>query len=272
MLAHYAPSYYGRRNVRFSVLIERMVSWLRRRRANKIRQFVSSGRVLDIGCGRGHILYHLRRRGWTVYGVELSADAASHARDVLGLDVSIEGFHPDRFADESFDVIIMWHVLEHLPDLRAVLAGCRRMLRPGGLLVVSVPNFESWQAKLTRYHWFHLDLPRHYWHFAESWLVDRLNKDGFRVREVNHFAFEQNPFGWIQSLLNCCGLSRNLLYDMMKNRSARTITSPFWQFPLQALASVAGFLLLLLPACLLLIPEAIFKRGATIDVFATRVD
>jgi SAM-dependent methyltransferase len=272
MLAYYAASYYGQKNVRFSVLIERMVSWLRRRRADKICGLIPNGRVLDIGCGRGHILHNLRQRGWTVQGVELNADAATHARDVLGLDVAVESFNPERFADGSFDVIIMWHVLEHLPDVGSVLAACRRMLRPGGLLVVSVPNLESWQARLTRHHWFHLDLPRHYSHFGESWLTGRLSDGGFRVHEVNHFAFEQNPFGWIQSLLNCCGLRKNLLYDMMKNRSARAIASPFWQFPIQSLASVVGFLLLVLPAWLMLIPEMVFRRGATIDVFATRVD
>jgi 2-polyprenyl-3-methyl-5-hydroxy-6-metoxy-1,4-benzoquinol methylase len=270
MLAYYDDRYYGKNNVRFGPVFERLVSWCRRRRADKICRFVPRGRVLDIGCGRGHILANLRDRGWTVQGVELNEAAVRHARDVLGLDVRVESFDAERFPQGHFDVVILWHVLEHLKDINAALSGCARILKPGGLLAVSVPNVESWQATLTRNHWFHLDLPRHYYHFSERWLRDNLAKQGLRVVEVNHFAFEQNPYGWIQSILNCCGLPRNLLYEMLKSASAKSIARPFWQFPLGSICSLAGFPVLLVPALVMLIPETIFRRGATIDVFAIK--
>ncbi|MBI3466558.1 MAG: class I SAM-dependent methyltransferase [Planctomycetes bacterium] len=270
MLAYYDDRYYGRKNVRFSRLFEGLVNWFRRRRADKICRFVSAGRALDVGCGRGHILDNLRQRGWTVQGVELNEAAVSHARDVLGLDVTVERFDPDRYGTGTFDLVILWHVLEHLPDVGAALAGCARILKPGGLLALSVPNLESWQAKLTRYHWFHLDLPRHYSHFSERWLRSTLEPMGLRVMDVNHFAFEQNPFGWIQSILNGCGIKRNLLYELLKSSSARSIERPWRQFPFQSFLSFAGLLSLLLPACFMLLPESPFRRGATIDLFAVR--
>ena len=270
MLAYYDDRYYGKNNVRFGPVFERLVSWCRRRRADKICQYVPRGRVLDIGCGRGHILANLRQRGWTVQGVELNQAAVRHARDMLGLDVRVESFDAERFPKDHFDVVILWHVLEHLHDINAAISGCARILKPGGLLAVSVPNVESWQATLTRDHWFHLDLPRHYFHFSEQWLRAHLAKQGLRVVEVNHFAFEQNPFGWIQSILNCCGLPRNLLYEMLKSASAQSIVRPFWRYPMGSIGSLAGFLGLLAPAVFMLIPETIFRRGGTIDLFAIK--
>ena len=270
MLAYYDDRYYGKNNVRFGPVFERLVGWCRRRRADKICQFVPRGRVLDVGCGRGHILANLRDRGWKVQGVELNEPAVRHARDVLGLDVRVESFDAARFPAEHFDVVILWHVLEHLTDINAVLSGCARILRPGGLLAISVPNIDSWQATLTGNQWFHLDLPRHYHHFSEQWLRNNLSQHALRVVEVNHFAFEQNPFGWIQSILNCCGLPRNLLYDMLKSGSAKTISRPFGEFPLASIGSLAGFVGLLVPALFMLIPETIFHRGATIDLFAIK--
>lgn len=270
IVAYYDERYYGAGNVRFGPVLESVVSWCRRRRADKICRFVSSGRVLDVGCGRGHILNCLRQRGWNVQGVEMNENAVRHARDALGLDVRVECFDPDRFPSEHFDAIILWHVLEHLPNVETVLPGLARMLRLGGLLALSVPNFASWQSRISRAHWFHLDLPRHYSHFSKDWLVAALARHQLHVVEVNHFAFEQNPFGWIQSLLNCCHVPHNLLYDMLKSRSARTIRSPLREHPWGSVASLIGLGLLLGPACGMLLVEAAFQRGATIDVFAIK--
>lgn len=272
MLSHYGEPYYGRGNVRFNALFERLVSWFRNRRARKIQQFATSGRVLDVGCGRGHILACLKKRGWQVQGVELNEAAVRHARDVLGLEVTTGGFDAALFPENHFDVVIFWHVLEHVPDISEVLCGARRILKPSGLLVIAVPNIASWQARWAKYHWFHLDLPRHYAHFSTDWLKGRLEGIGLEVREVSHFSFEQNPYGWIQSVLNRCGLRKNLLYDLLKNASARSIKNPIWQHPIQSLFCVLGFFLLLLPAIFMLIPETIFRQGATIELYAVRSD
>lgn len=270
ILGYYPATYYGQSNIRFNALFERLVTWFRRRRARRICRYKRTGRVLDIGCGRGHILAHMRDRGWEVHGVELSDWAVQHARDCLGLDVVIGRFDPNRFEPESFDVVILWHALEHMHDVSAALAGAATLLRPGGLVVVAVPNFASWQARLSHYHWFHLDLPRHYSHFEDDWLCRRLQTLGFTIREVNHFSFEQNPYGWIQSCLNAAGLHHNLLYDVLKSRSARMLVSPLRHYPLQGLLSVLGMCILLAPACAMLLPETIFRRGATIEIYATR--
>src|SRR5262249_3479382 len=143
-------------------------------------------------------------------------------------------------ADSSFDAVVIWHVLEHLSDPRAALLKARAILKPGGLLMVAVPNLASWQAAATGPAWFHLDVPRHYFHFRTGVLTRLIEETGFAVEETSHFNFEQNAYGWMQSLLNRVGFRANLLYDLLKDPHARTVARPFAEEPLQALATLAS--------------------------------
>jgi SAM-dependent methyltransferase len=268
--AYYPDAYYGNWNKRFNPVMERLVGRFRRRRATKLTRFVRPGKVLDIGCGRGLTLAALRELGWQVKGCELSPAASRHAREVLGLDVVCDGFRPDQVADGEYDAIILWHVFEHLANPREVLAACARALRPGGVLALAVPNFDSWQARATHYGWFHLDLPRHYSHFSAPWLRERFAELGLRIVHEYHGSLEQNPYGWIQSVLNAAGLRFNLLYDILRNRSARTTKHPWIDVPFQSLASVVGATFLLPFALMMWLPEIFRKRGATVDFYAVR--
>jgi SAM-dependent methyltransferase len=231
---------------------------------------VPPGKVLDIGCGRGLTLHALEQLGWQTRGCELSETSSRHAREVLGLDVACEGFRSELYADGEFDAVILWHVYEHLIDPRIVLRQLRRILRPGGVLALAVPNSDSWQAKLTKYGWFHLDLPRHYSHFAAPWLRQRFLECGFRPIDEFHGSFEQNPYGWIQSLLNAVGLRHNLLYDILRRASARTTKSPWREVPVQSLLSVLGMIVLLPFSLAMLVPERLLKRGGTVEFYAVR--
>jgi SAM-dependent methyltransferase len=105
----------------------------------RIQSYKPSGRLLEIGCAGGVFLDLARRAGFRVRGVEFSADAAQFARDKFALDVHTGDLASARFADDSFDVIFMGDVLEHIPDPRSTIAEIRRVLAPGGLLVVLCP-------------------------------------------------------------------------------------------------------------------------------------
>src|SRR5579872_2455391 len=269
-IAHwYGQSYYGEQNSRFNFIFETLITWFRRRRAARLCKYrTAPGAVLDIGCGRGHFLSALRESGWSCTGTELSETAAQHARDVLKLDVHTGPFSDGSFPNSSFDAIYLWHVLEHIASTKDALTSVRRILRPGGMLVIALPNVESWQARLCRYGWFHLDLPRHYVHCSAAWLVETLISLGFRIMEVNHFSFEQNVYGWIQSMLNCSRLKTNLLYDILKRKSAREIDRPLRRHPVQSIISII-FAAALLPAAIVAaVLEAIFRRGGTIEIYA----
>jgi 2-polyprenyl-3-methyl-5-hydroxy-6-metoxy-1,4-benzoquinol methylase len=268
---YYSQAYYGAGNLRFNRLFEMLVGIFRRRRAERLQKLhPHAGSALDIGCGRGHFLRALRERGWSCTGTELTETAARHARETLSLDVRIGPFDGALFPDAAFDAIYLWHVLEHIPTTSTTLAEVRRMLRPQGVLVVALPNLESWQARLCRYHWFHLDLPRHYVHCSASWLTKTLTDLGFRIVEVNHFSAEQNIYGWIQSVLNCTGLKSNLLYDVLRRPSARDVDRPWARYPVQAMLSLAAAAALLPLASVAMLAETLWRRGGTVEIYAER--
>ena len=268
----YPARYYGAANRRFHPLIERLIPRFRRRRAREIerRTALTRGRMLDVGCGRGLLPAQMRARGWQAEGVEISEDAARHAREVLGLPVFVGPFDACPHAPGSFDALVLWHVLEHLPDPRAALAKAHTLLKPGGLLMVAVPNFESAQAAFAGPHWFHLDVPRHYFHFRLSVLERLLEEGGFAVENVSHFNLEQNPYGWIQSLLNRLGIRFNLLYDVLKTPSARNGAHPVKEHPLQMILMTAALVPIVPLSFALFLLEVAARRGGTVEVYARK--
>jgi 2-polyprenyl-3-methyl-5-hydroxy-6-metoxy-1,4-benzoquinol methylase len=142
------------------------------------------GRLLDFGCGAGTLLAQLHRRGWQVVGMDQSPRAARDVRERLGL-VAIEGTlpHPD-LAPASFDAITMVEALEHVHGPLTVLRAARELLRPGGTLVVSVPNLDSLSFQWFGAAWIGLDLPRHLTHFEPLTLVRMLEHAELKVDQL----------------------------------------------------------------------------------------
>jgi SAM-dependent methyltransferase len=142
------------------------------------------GDLLDVGCGSGQTLLALRDVGWRCSGVEIDATAVAAAH-AAGLESVRQGDLLDAaHAAETFDVVRFWHVLEHLHSPRQQLLEARRVLRPGGALVVGVPNFASLLSRLTGDRWFNLDVPRHLWHFTPGSLRRLARECGFDVEHV----------------------------------------------------------------------------------------
>jgi len=218
--ALYPDEYYGEPGSKFQPLIENFVRMVGARHIGFLSRNLAPGaRVLDVGCGRGVLLGALADRGFEVYGVEISPEAARGADPRAEIRIAPK-LADVGFEDSSFDEVIIWHVFEHMDDPRGTLEEVNRILEPGGYLAIAVPNFESAQARWTGAAWFHLDLPRHLYHFPVSALRKMLVQTGFDVISEHHFSLRQNPFGWIQSVLNRFGsLPRNGLYALMHRRS-----------------------------------------------------
>ncbi len=267
---YYPETYYGKKNRRFNPVLEKLVVFFRLRRVREIERRAARGRVLDVGCGRGILPALMRTRGWDAHGVEISSTAARHAIEELGVPVFVGPLEESDYPEGFFDAVVIWHVLEHVQDPRAALAKARAILKPGGLLMVAVPNFDSLQAKAGGPVWFHLDVPRHYFHFRLRVLRKLLEEQGFTVEKVSHFSLEQNPYGWIQTLLNRLGIRANLLYDLLKRRGARSVGSPWRESPGQTLATLAALPLVVPLSFLLFLLEATIRRGGTVEVYARR--
>ena len=264
--AWYPQQYYGKANVRFNPLFERMVRWFRHRRAAVLHNRVPRGPILDVGCGRGLMLSYLRELGYEPHGVEFSENAAWHARNVLKIPITTEDFTTAPHERERYNAVIFWHSLEHFANPVAAVARAHEALKPGGLLIVAVPNYDGWQARFFGKNWFHLDVPRHYFHFGTRSLEAILARHRFRVVQLDHFSFEQNPYGILQSLYNALGFRFNLLYSLLKDGSARTDTAR--THPVQTLA-VAALLPIFLPLSIALcFLEPLFRSGGTIEVYA----
>lgn len=147
-----------------------------------------AGRLLDVGCATGVFLDGMRRFGWQVQGVEPTRSAADYARERLGLTVFSGRLEQAGFADACFDAITLWDVLEHVHEPRPVLDEIARLLRPGGLLVLSLPNPDSLEARLLGRYWAGWDLPRHLNLFRPLLFGEQLAKHGFAIEGVRSFT------------------------------------------------------------------------------------
>ncbi len=163
--------------------------------------FKKSGSALEMGCGDGLMLDALRRKGWMVAGTERTQEMAEFAKKTLGLQVYVGGLE-EIPKGQKFDLIILFQVLEHLNDPVTVIKQCAELLAPEGKLIIAVPNSKSWQSRYSAASWFHLDVPRHLFHFSPTSLQYALHIAGLTISNISYISFEHDPYGWVQSILN----------------------------------------------------------------------
>jgi SAM-dependent methyltransferase len=178
--------------------------WIRSSQREKTKFLLkcrTGGRVLDVGCGAGFFLRALDAARWERYGVEVGPGAAEAASRFLGRDrVRRCPLLEAEFEAASFDVVTLWSSLEHMRDPRANLLETKRILKPGGVLIVQVPNAGSYQARWFRGRWFALDVPRHRYHFDTETLRSLLESTGFRINRATLFSAAHNAHALRQSL------------------------------------------------------------------------
>ena len=186
-LAPYYPSDYIRTGRVPRVVRERL-----RRRDLEPRLRLAAAQpgdtVLDVGCARGDFLVEMRRRGWTVAGIEPTAHLANEAL-ALGIPVWADELASARVPARRFDLVTLWDVLEHLDDPHADLVRARSLLRPGGRLIVNTPLADGWDARVFGHAWSGWDAPRHYTVFTRTSLTRLLAGAGFAI-ESWHRVFE----------------------------------------------------------------------------------
>jgi SAM-dependent methyltransferase len=163
-----------------------------RQAARRVQGAGESPRLLDVGCGSGLLLDSIRRRGFTVTGVDISPGAARAARIEHGITVKTGTLGGASFDAESFDIVTMFHTLEHVTEPRAFLGEARRVLQPGGRLIIQVPNIRSWQSRLLGGRWHGLDIPRHTVDYSLRSLERLLGACGFAAERVRTFNIRDN--------------------------------------------------------------------------------
>ena len=132
---------------------------------------VPSKTLLDVGCGTGSFLQVAQSRDWLVTGIEPNSEARRLAQDKCKGHTPFYESLDSLLSDTSsprFDVITLWHVLEHVPDYNQYIQKLKKVLSPRGVLLIAVPNFKSYDASYFQEYWAAYDVPRHLWHFSST--------------------------------------------------------------------------------------------------------
>lgn len=150
------------------------------------------GRLLDIGCGTGDFLTACQKGGWLINGIEPNEKARAIATDKTGdkgaVSDAIDAYLKTH--EESYDVITMWHVLEHVPNLEQYIEQLKLLLKPEGWLIVAVPNFNSYDAGYYKEFWAAYDVPRHLWHFSDFSIKRIFEGFDFKVKRILPLVFD----------------------------------------------------------------------------------
>ena len=161
--------------------------WLKiqrhRLRFKAFRKYRPTGKLFDLGVGWGHFLLTAKLLGYETEGIEISEMPYTYATEDLKLNVRHIDFFDMDVADESYDIITMWDVLEHIDDCDRVIEKCNRMLKPGGLLVIQVPQIDSYFARKYKENWKMISLD-HVNYFSRKTISNILGQYGFKVNKI----------------------------------------------------------------------------------------
>ena len=202
----------------------------------KRRPFVAScckklseqSRVLDVGCGNGYFLYEIRTvTGCQVYGIDISKTTAKTARENYGIDVFTGTILESPFPDNYFDIITAWAFLEHVNNPSEVLLKMSNLLKNDGLCIISIPNFESLNAKLFKDKWYHLDCPRHLYIYTKRTITGLFEKSNLTVNKIIYNKSSNGVLGSLQYYIYGDNFSHYHRNRVKRSLLLRKIVSPW---------------------------------------------
>ena len=249
---HYRPD-----SGRFAFGADRLLASSRAVVVGRALESAPAGPVLDVGSGDGSLLDALAAQGREVVGLERGSTGRE---DVVAVELTDYEARRGEWA-----AIVMWHSLEHLRDGPAAIQHAVSLLAPGGLLVLAVPNLDSWQACVLGDRWLALDLPRHLSHLTARALLARLAREGMSVEQVSYWRGGQVLFGWLHGLVAQLPGHPDL-YDAIRRPAARAAAMSAGRRTLALVSAVA-----LAPlAGVLSLAEVGARRGGSVFVQARR--
>ena len=202
------------------------------KRRQAVTRYKPGGRLLEIGCANGLFLNSMNQTGaWQVQGVEISEAPVRYARERLGLDVFHGSLSDAHFPDNTFDAVVMWDVLEHVHGPKDTLLEIHRVLKPDGILVLRVPQLDSWDRGLFGPYWVGWDAPRHLTLFSQRTLRLMLARTGFRVQRMRCISGSYPTFAlsvrlWAQEHLSDAAQKR--LGAVLNSALMRVLVIPYF--------------------------------------------
>ncbi|MDR1698566.1 MAG: class I SAM-dependent methyltransferase [Prevotellaceae bacterium] len=159
------------------------------KKAALVRRFAKKGKILDIGSGQGFFLHKMQTKGFEVAGIEKSEEVRVFAGKKFGIEVKA----PETLGKQpagNFDVVTMWHSLEHIEHLSETLQQVHRVLKDDGTLIIALPNVKSYDHDHYRFYWAAYDVPRHLWHFSPETFKILAQKNGFDIKKQKPMLFD----------------------------------------------------------------------------------
>ena len=256
-------NYYQKENAgRFGIIIEWIVKAFRFMRACKIFILGPKAKsILDIGSGRGWMLYFMKKCfGYeTTVGTQIAENAYRFSKENLKLEIYDKDLL-ELSLGQKFDVITLWHVLEHVQNPEKYVERIHELLNGKGLLLIEVPNFNSWTRRLTQKHWLALDLKHHLTFFTPSSLVSLLEKYNLKTKKIRTFSLEYSTFTSTQSIVNFITNSDSYFFEWLQNRN----------FNLKIIWHTFLFAILFLPCLLINFCLYFSKSGEVITIVAQK--
>jgi len=185
-------------------IINRLYQVVRKRTLRQKRKLLckitgrKTGTLLDVGSGTGAFVSEMKHHGWTVTGLEPDEDARKVAKDIFDCELkTIDELF--QLPENAFDVITLWHVLEHVHDLRGYLQQLKKLLKQEGRLVIAVPNYTSFDASVYKEHWAAYDVPRHLYHFSPLSMKLLIDRNEMRIVKYKPMWFDSFYVSFLSS-------------------------------------------------------------------------
>jgi len=260
-IVSYTLEYYGDRGRKFNFPLYSFVKrTMYYKRWKKIKNYIEPhDYLLDVGCGHADWLEFLyKKKQIRAIGIELPGILEAYLANKKWLQLYTNSILTLNDYDGKMKGIFFLHSFEHMPNPVAVMEKSISLLAPEGFIYIAIPNIHSWQYKVFKKKWLHLD-PLYHLHFVSyRWLHQFFNNHGLERVQIYHNQFSYSFAGWFFSLLNY--ISRyNSLWELLKRKFRVKYAGKYFFL-------VISLLLLFVPATLLFVLECIFKRGATIEM------
>ncbi len=150
---------------------------------------LETGNMMDIGCGVGDFIHTAEVKGWQCVGVEPSDDAKAIAKKRVKANI-IRSEELEKLTDGTFDLITMWHVLEHVDELKWQVSQLQRLVKPNGRIVIAVPNYKSYDGQYYKEHWAAYDVPRHLNHFNKQTITKIFKYNGLELKKTDKLIWD----------------------------------------------------------------------------------
>jgi 2-polyprenyl-3-methyl-5-hydroxy-6-metoxy-1,4-benzoquinol methylase len=248
---------------RFRFGLELIVKLFRFIRAFRISRLAPQAKsIFDIGCGRGWILYFLKKyyNFFPVTGTKISRPAYDFATKKLGLQIYDKDLLAIRLGKQKYDVVSIFHVLEHIMEPEKYLKKIYTMLTRDGLLIIEVPNYNSWGSALTGKYWLGLDLKYHLYFFTLPSLTKLVEKYGFKIVKIHTFSLEYSTFISVQSLIDKLTKTDQKIFRWLQGEPAG----------LWLLAHLGLFALLVIPCFTINVILYFSKKGEILLIVAKK--